>query len=158
AAGTSPVPEPVNRYAGAGGFLVHCLYALDQVGRRALRYVGKDLMSPAVQQLLGLPDLEVQGVCPGPENTRSSNPYAAALSDRFVVWFDRRMPPYKQALVYSLEGRGLQCSLPHTSGISAVVFSRDGRSLATAAGVTGRVWDPESGECIRRFKGQRGNV
>jgi WD40 repeat protein len=154
-AGTSPVPEPVNRYDGAGPFQVHCLYALDQDGRRALRYVGKDVWSPSVQQLLGLPDFEVQGVCPGPQ---PCNPYAAALSDRYVVWFVRRMPPYKEALVYSLGSGALQASLPHTSGIKAVVFSRDGRRLATAAGVTVRVWGPESGECIRRFKGQRGNI
>jgi WD40 repeat protein len=154
-AGTSPVPEPVNRY-DRGPFSVHCLHALDQDGRRVLRYVEEDVVSPVVQQFPGLPDFEVQGVCPGPEPC--NNPYAAALSDRFVVWFDRRMPPYKQALVYSLEGRALQCSLPHTSGIRAVVFSRDGRRLATAAGVTVRVWAPESGECVRKFKGQRGNI
>ena len=154
-AGAAPIPEPANRYDGAGPFLVHCLSALDQDGRRALRCVGEDVRSPLVQQLLGLPGFEVQGVCPGPQ---PGPPYAAALSDRYVVWFDRQFPPLKQALVYSLKSGELQASLPHTSGINAVVFSRDGHRLATAAGVTVRVWDPESGECIRRFQGQRGNI
>jgi WD40 repeat protein len=35
---------------------------------------------------------------------------------------------------------------------------RDGKLLATAAGVTVRVWEPTTGECVRKFKGQRGNV
>src|SRR5262249_47429088 len=42
--------------------------------------------------------------------------------------------------------------------VNAAVFSRDGRHLATAAGVTVRVWDPVTGECVRKFKGLRGNV
>jgi WD40 repeat protein len=154
-AGASQVPEPINHYDGGGSVLVHCLYALDQEGRRALRYVGEDLRVPLIQQLLTLPDFEVQGVCPGPS---PCFPYAAALSDRFVVWYERRVPPFKEPQVYSLATGALQARLPHTSGINALVVSRDGRRLATAAGVTVRVWDPESGECIRKFKGQRGNI
>jgi WD40 repeat protein len=154
-AGTSPIPAPVNRYSGRGEFLVNYLYAVAQDGQRALRGVGKDTKSPTVQQLLGLPGLGVQGVCPGPEPCPS---YAAALSDRFVVWFKESWPPYKEALIYSLESRALTATLSHTQGINPVVFSRDGRQLATAGGGTVRVWDPESGECVRRFKGQRGNV
>jgi WD40 repeat protein len=147
---------PVNAYEAPDEFLVHSLYALAQDGQRALRCVGKDLSTPLVQELLGLPGLEVQGTCPGPGP--GGLPYAAALSDRFVVWFNRRFPPYKEALVYSLESGGLLARLSHTAGINLVAFSRDGRQFATAAGVTVRVWAPESGECVRRFKGQRGNV
>ena len=41
--------------------------------------------------------------------------------------------------------------------LRAVTFPDD-RHLATAAGVTVRVWNPESGECVRQFEGQRGNI
>jgi WD40 repeat protein len=153
-AGTSPVPDPVKRDA-PGEYLVDYLYAVSQDGRLALRGVARDLRENTVQQLLSLPELEVQGVCPGPE---PALPYAATLSDRFIVWYEQRFPPYKQAQIYALEGGVLQAILPHKQGITAVTFSRDGRLVATSAVGTVRVWDPESGECVRKFKGQRGTV
>jgi hypothetical protein len=155
AAGRSPVPEPVKRYEWDGVFLIHCLYAFSQDGRLALRCVGKDVMAPTVQQLLSVPEFEVRGVCPGPAPCPS---YAAALSNRFVVWFEQKWPPYKQALVYSLQSGALTASIEHTRGINCAVFSRDGRRLATAASGTVRVCDPESGECVRQFKAYKGNV
>jgi hypothetical protein len=155
AAGAEAIPEPAKLYESPGTFQVHALYALAQDGRRALRCVGKDVMAPLAQQLLGVPGFDVQGECPGPG---PDLPYAAALSDRFVVWFEKRLPPYKEARVYPLDTGALQATLPHTQGINKVAFSRDGRHFATAAGGTVRVWEPGSGECVRRFKGQRGKV
>lgn len=155
AAGTPTAPKPATRPERDGTFQVYSLYAVDQIGRRALRCVAKDIATPVAQQLLELPGMVVGGVCPGPG---PGIPYAAALSDRFVVWYDRYLPPYKAARVYSLESGKLLATLAHTRAINAVVFSRDGRRLATATGGTVCVWDPESGDCTRRFKAQRGNV
>jgi WD40 repeat protein len=75
------------------------------------------------------------------------------LSDEFLVRLEG-----KTAAIHALSGGDLRVTLPHTQPIIAGTFSRDGRLLATAAGVTVRVWDPHSGECIQRFKGQRGHV
>lgn len=155
AAGASRVPEPVNRGGGPGSFLVDALYDLDQTARRALRCVGTDLRSPLVQQLLELPAFTVEGTCPSPN---SAPPYAAALSDRFVVWFDRQLPPLKSASVFALANGAQTATLAHPRGVNALTFSRDGRWLATAASGTVRVWDPESGECVRQFKSLKGNV
>jgi hypothetical protein len=155
AVGGSAAPEPVKPPEAERTFQVYCLYALDQVGRRALRCVGKDLRSPLVQQLLGLPGFTVESVCPAPD---AAPPYAAALSDRFVVWFDRQLPPPKTASVFALASGAHTATLAHPRSVNAVVFSRDGRQLATAAAGTVRVWDPESCACVRQFKAQKGNV
>jgi hypothetical protein len=155
-AGRKRVPEPVRKYADEDvDYLVSCLYAISQDGRLALRCVGKDLRTEPVQQLLNLPDFDVRGPCPEPDRGAS---YAAALSSRFVVWFNRRVPPYKEAQVFSLDSGKVLATLSHPQAINSVIFSRDGTRCATAAGRTVRVWDPESGECVRRFKAQRGNV
>jgi hypothetical protein len=154
-AGRARVPKPVKAYECPDEYMVHSLYDLAPDGPLALRCVAKDLMTPLVQHLLSLPGFNVQGVCPGPG---PSLPYAAALSTRFVVWYEKRMPPYKQARVYSLQSGKQVTTLTHARGINKVVFSRDGRLLATAASGTVCVWSPESGDVVRKFKALRGNV
>jgi WD40 repeat protein len=75
------------------------------------------------------------------------------LSDEFLV-----RPQGKTASVYALATGELRATLTHTQEIISGAFSPDGRLLATTAGVTVWLWDPRSGECVHRFKGQRGHV
>jgi WD40 repeat protein len=149
------VSKPVLRPPGSDATSREMWYAVASSGALAFRQVETSWRTSPTQELIGLPGFDVRGECPIPEPCHS---YPVALSDYFIVWLRPRYPPHREALVYSLGGEALQSTLTHTQGIKTVAFSRDGCHLATAAGVTVRVWDPESGECIRKFKGQRGNV
>lgn len=149
------VPDPVKCYECPEEFPVHSLYAFSPDGRFALRHASRDYIGDGFNQILTLPEFEVLSEPPTPN---PKLPYAQAISERFIVWFEGRFPPQKKALVYSLEDGKLQATLTHTQGINQLVVSPDGRQVATAAGVTVRVWDLESGECIRKFKGQRGKI
>ncbi len=151
-----PLPAPAEAYTDAGHkFLISCLYAVSVDGRRAVRTVGEDIRFDR-SEIVEVPGFAVLGLCPGAERLGPS--YAAALTGRFVVWYRERFPPYRNALVHSLETGAWVSTLPHTQGINAVAFSPEGRLLATAAVGTVRVWAPESGECVRKFKAVRGTV
>jgi hypothetical protein len=100
-------------------------------------------------EVIELPSFRVLRSFPGTVPSSS----AEALSARFVVWLDK-----KNAWLYEVASGTLHSTLTHTQTVDRAVFSRDGRLLATMARATVRVWDPESGQCVRRFKGQRGNV
>lgn len=151
--GTTPIPEPVVRNP-PGDFFVDCLYAFTPDCQFALRNVS-DLADIDDQQLLRLPDLDLHALCPRPA---VSSGYAAALSERFVVWYTRRFPPCREAAVLALDSGKVLATLKHTQGIRAVTFSPDGTQLATAAAGIVCVWNPETGECLRKFKAQRGSI
>lgn len=142
ASGADPVPPRLVPEARRESAVIHD-FAFDRPW--ALRW---DLAGQH-RELVELPSLAVVAPCP---EARYFG-YPAVVSARHIVY-----PDEKDLLLFDLATGDLRHTLMHTQDVHMARFSPDARLLATAAGVTVRVWDVDSGQCLTRFKGQRGHI